>query len=105
MSIIQTSSPFIRSFTHEDGTIDTIATAGSSTEILAAALVGVKRINVIIQNKSPTGATIEVIFNSTGDNGIRVSAGQLLSLENYMGIIRVNASVDATPIHLAYSEV
>ena len=104
MAHIQISSPLLRSFVHEDGTVDTVATASGSTQILDYPTTGTKRIIVIIQNKSTT-ASIEVIFNATGDDGILVAAGQLLSVDNYNGIIRVNASADTTPIHLAYSEV
>jgi len=105
MSIIQTSSPFLRSFFHESGTIDTLATSTTSTEILSPSSVGTKRILVVIQNQSTIGATIQVIFNATGDQGLQVAAGQLISVDNYNGAIRANASVDATPIHLAWSEV
>lgn len=105
MSLIKTSSPFLRSFFHENGTIDTLATSTTSTEILTPSSVGTKRILVVIQNQSTIGATIQVIFNDTGDQGLQVAAGQLISVDNYNGSIRANASVDATPIHLAWSEV
>lgn len=99
MSIIQTSSPFLRSFTHIDATVGT-----STSTVLDKPAVGEKRILVVIQNRSTT-ANIFVVLNDTGTSGILVQPLQLISLDNWNGVVRVNADAGSTPIHIAYSQV
>ena len=99
MSIIQTSSPFIKSFTHSTTSVGT-----SITTIQPASAAGEKRINTIIQNQSAT-ATITVILSATDSVGLVLQPATFFSIENYQGVIRVVASAAATPVHLAYSVV
>lgn len=99
MSIIQTSSPFLRSMVHLDTTVGT-----STTTILAKPAVGEKRILVVIQNKNTSG-NIYVVLSDTGDAGILVQPLQLISIDNWNGIVRCNADSTGTNIHIAYSAV
>jgi len=99
MSIIQTSSPFLRSFTHLDTTV-----GNTTSTVLDKPAVGEKRILVVIQNKSTT-ANIFVILNDTGDSGILVQPLQLISIDNWNGIVRCNADTAGTAVHVAYSQV
>lgn len=99
MSIIQTSSPFIKSFTHSTTSVGT-----SITTIQPASAAGEKRINTIIQNQSAT-ATITVILSATDSVGLVLQPATFFSIDNYQGVIRVVASAAATPVHLAYSVV
>lgn len=99
MSIIQTSSPFLRSFTHIDTTVGT-----STSEILAKPLVGEKRILVVVQNRSTT-ANIFVILNDAGNSGILVPPLQLISIDNWCGTVRCNADTTGTAVHIAYAQV
>jgi hypothetical protein len=97
MANITFSSPFIRGFIHQDS----IANIAAST-LLAAATTPERRVIVIIQNKSST-ASVDVILASTGTAGIILRPFESLRLENYNGIIRADATADATPVHIAYA--
>lgn len=99
MSIIQTSSPFLRTFTHSTTSVGT-----SIVTLQPAGGVGEKRISTIIQNQSGT-ATITVILSATDSVGIVLQPATFFNIDNYNGIIRVVASAVATPVHLAYSVV
>lgn len=99
MSIIQTSSPFLRSFDHSDATVDT-----TFTQVLDPLPAGRKRIITLIQNQSST-ATITVVFNTTGTSGIVLQPATFFSIDNYGGAVRVSASTSGTPVHVAVSEV
>ena len=99
MAIIQTSSPFLRQFTHTDFTVDT-----TFTQVLAATPLTTKRIVTLIQNQSAT-ATITVVFNATGTSGVVLQPATFFSLDNYNGIVRVSASASGTPVHVAVCEV
>lgn len=99
MSIIQTSSPFLKSFTHSTTNIGT-----TITTLLAAAAPHEKRISTIIQNQSPT-ATVTVILSATDTTGIILQPATFFNIDNYNGTIRVVASAVTTPVHLAYSMV
>lgn len=99
MSIIQTSSPFLRSFTHIDTTVGT-----STSQVLNRPAVGEKRILVVVQNRSTT-ANLFVILNDTGDSGILVQPLQLISIDNWNGVVRANADTAGTAVHIAYSQV
>jgi len=96
MSHISFSSPFIRSFVQADYTVGT-----SVTGYLAAAATPERRIVVIIQNQSTT-ASIEVILGS-GSVGIYVAPLGSLTIDNYLGIVRMSASAASTPVHIAYA--
>ena len=99
MSIIQTSSPFLRTFTHSTTSVGT-----SIVTLQPAGGVGEKRISTIIQNQSAV-ATITVIMSATDSVGIVLQPATFFNIDNYNGIIRVVASAVATPVHLAYSVV
>ena len=99
MSIIQTSSPFLRTFAHSTTSVGT-----SIVTLQPAGGVGEKRISTIIQNQSGT-ATITVILSATDSVGIVLQPATFFNIDNYNGIIRVVASAVATPVHLAYSVV
>jgi hypothetical protein len=99
MANFQFSSPLIRGFIHED------AVAGTSVStLLPTAVTPIRRVIVIVQNKSTT-ATIQVILNETDTAGILIPALGNISLDNYNGIVRVVASAETTPVHLAYATV
>jgi hypothetical protein len=97
MSNISISSPFIRAFTHATETIGT-----SASTILAVAVTPERRISVIIQNQDPT-ATVTVILSASGTDGLKVKAGESISLDNYNGIVRCVSNTAATPVHIAYA--
>ena len=99
MSIIQTSSPFLRTFTHSTTSVGT-----SIVTLQPAGGVGEKRISTIIQNQSAS-ATVTVIMSATDSVGIVLQPATFFNIDNYNGIIRVVASAVATPVHLAYSVV
>lgn len=97
MSNISISSPFIRAFTHATETIGT-----SASTILAVAVTPERRISVIIQNQDPT-ATVTVILAASGTDGLKVKAGESISLDNYNGIVRCVSNTAATTVHIAYA--
>ena len=97
MSNISISSPFIRAFTHATVTVGT-----SASTALVAAVTPERRISVIIQNQHAT-ATVTVFFADTGTDGLKVKAGESISLDNYNGIVRCVSDTAATPVHIAYA--
>ena len=97
MSNISISSPFIRAFTHATVTVGT-----SASTALAAAVTPERRISVIIQNQHAT-ATVTVVFFDTGTDGLKVKAGESISLDNYNGIVRCVSDTASTPVHIAYA--
>ena len=98
-NIIQTSSPFLRTFVHSTTSVGT-----SIITLQPAGGVGEKRISTIIQNQSGT-ATVTVILSATDSVGIVLQPATFFNIDNYNGVIRVIASAAATPVHLAYSVV
>ena len=100
MANISISSPFIRSpFVHADINVGSV----SAGTVLSPAPTPQRRILVIIQNKSTT-ASVQVIFNVTsGQTGIYVPPLGSISIDNYNGGVRVLASAELTPIHVAYA--
>ncbi len=99
MSTISISSPFLTSLTHADFSVGT-----ASSQLLAAASAGQRRILTVIQNKHST-AKIQVILNATGDIGILVPANSNLSLDNYNGPVRCISDTASTTVHVAYAIV
>lgn len=99
MSTISISSPFLTSLSHADFSVGV-----ASSQLLAAASAGQRRVLTVIQNKHAT-AKIEVILNATGDIGILVPANSNLSLDNYNGPIRCISNTAATTVHLAFAVV
>lgn len=98
-NIIQTSSPFLRTFTHSTTSVGT-----SILTLQPAGGVGEKRISTIIQNQSAT-ATVTIILSATDTTGIILQPATFFNIDNYNGVIRCSASAAATPVHLAYAVV
>lgn len=98
-NIIQTSSPFLKTFSHSTTTVST-----SIITLQPIANVGEKRISTIIQNQSAT-ATVTIILSPTDSVGIVLQPATFFNIDNYNGIIRCVASAAGTPVHLAYSVV
>lgn len=98
-NIIQTSSPFLREFTHQDFTVSTTAQTA-----LPSVNVGEKRIITIIQNQSAT-ATVTVVLSGSGTSGVILQPATFFSLDNYNGVVRLIASAAGTPVHIATSQV
>jgi hypothetical protein len=97
MANISFSSPFLRGFTHTDVTV------GTSTSVsLVVAPSPERRVSVIIQNQHAT-AVLTVIFADTGATGLKVKAGESISLDNYNGIVRCVSDTASTPVHIAYA--
>jgi len=97
MANINISSPFIRAFTHATVTVGT-----SASTALAVAVTPERRISVIIQNQHAT-ALVTVILAATGTTGLKVKAGESISLDNYNGIVRCVSDTASTPVHIAYA--
>ena len=99
MANFQFSSPLVRGFTHQEFTAGT-----SASTLLDASITPERRVIVIVQNKSTT-ASIQVILSASGSSGIYVPPLGNISLDNYIGHVRVVASAATTPVHIAYSVV
>jgi len=99
MSIISTSSPFLRKFTHTTTSV-TALTGGTAQTLVAAVTTGQKRVSTIVQNQSAT-ATVTLILSPTDTVGLVLQPATFFAIENYSGPIRVFASATATPVHLA----
>lgn len=97
MSHISFSSPFLRSFVHTDVTVGT-----SASTVLAVAEIPTRRVSVIIQNQHATDI-LTVILATTGSTGLKVKAGESISLDNYNGIVRCSSTGTTTPVHIAYA--
>ena len=97
MANISFSSPFLRGFTHATVTVGT-----SASTALAVAVTPERRCSVIIQNQHAT-AVVTVIFAASGTDGLKVKAGESISLDNYNGIVRCVSDTAATPVHIAYA--
>lgn len=97
MSHISFSSPFLKGFTHADVTVGT-----SASTALAVAVAPQRRVSVIIQNQHAT-ALVTVVFADSGTAGLKVKAGESISLDNYNGIVRCISDTASTPVHVAYA--
>ena len=97
MANISFSSPFLRGFTHATVTVGT-----SASTALAVAVTPERRCSVIIQNQHAS-AVVTVIFADTGSVGLKVKAGESISLDNYNGIVRCVSDTASTPVHIAYA--
>lgn len=93
------STPTIRRMIHSVETVGLTA-----TEILTPPVLPERRVLVVIQNQSTT-ANIQVIFNSTGSNGITLAPLGSFAIENYAGTVRCISSAAGTPVHIAYASV
>lgn len=97
MANISFSSPFLRGFTHATVTVGT-----SASTALVVAPTPERRCSVIIQNQHAS-AVLTVIFAASGTDGLKVKAGESISLDNYNGIVRCVSDTAATPVHIAYA--
>jgi hypothetical protein len=97
MANISFSSPFIRGFIHSEVSVGT-----SASTALATATTPERRVSVIIQNQHAT-ALLTVVFADTGTTGLKVKAGESISLDNYNGIVRCVSDTASTPVHIAYA--
>ncbi len=97
MANISFSSPFLRGFTHTEVSVGT-----SASTALAVAVTPERRCSVIIQNQHAS-AVVTVIFADTGTAGLKVKAGESISLDNYNGIVRCISDTADTPVHIAYA--
>lgn len=100
MSIISTSSPFLRSYT-------TTQTALSTTkiEVLAPpANISTKRIVVVIQNTSATD-TVQVMGNATDTVGIVLPPQSQFSIDNYQGYLYAVANSGTPAINITIGSV
>ena len=99
MSHVHISSPFVRSFNHNDfvigPTIVVIKDAAESHE---------KRVKIVFQNKS-ADQVAELILHNTATHGIIVPAGGNFVIENYNGHIRAKASAAGVTVHLAIGSI
>jgi hypothetical protein len=103
MAQIQVSSPFLRSFVHQDVTVNT------AKQVLLAPPTNIteKRVVVIVQNTSST-VNIQVWGDSiaaSSTNGIVVFPQGTLVIDNYQGGLWAKANVAGTSVHIAYSSV
>lgn len=99
MSKIAFSSPFSKSFVHNDNTVGT-----SASQILAAAAGHEHRIVLVVQNKSDS-AIVQVILADTGSIGLELQPNQSATLENYNGVVRAISDTASTIVHVAYAIV
>jgi len=100
MGAIQISTPILKSFTHTTTTVGT-----SAVQIVQPAVVGTRRVSVIIQNQSAV-ATLKLIFaDASGSDGIIIQPATIFSMENYNGSVWAIASAASTPVHIALSIV
>lgn len=100
MSIISTSSPFLRSF-------DTTQTALSTTKIQVLAPpanISTKRIVVLIQNTS-TSDTVQVMGNATDTVGIVLPPQSQFSIDNYQGYLYAVANSGTPAINITIGSV
>lgn len=97
---MQYSGPFVKEYIHSD--LTTSGTPNTATQILPIAPVGVRRVQVLIQNQSAS-ASIEVIFNQNGTSGLTLPPQGNIGVDNYNGAVRVISTSASVPIHLAYA--
>lgn len=100
MSIISTSSPFLRSYS-------TTQTALSTTkiEVLAPPVnITTKRIVVVIQNTSATD-TVQVMGNATDTVGIVLPPQSQFSIDNYQGYLYAVANTGTPAINITIGSV
>lgn len=96
MANIAFSTPFTKSFIHNDSTVGT-----SASQILAPTSNAYdKRVILVVQNKSDT-AVVQVIFGTTGAIGLELQPNQSCTVENYNGAVRAISDTADTIVHTA----
>lgn len=100
MAIIQTSSPFLRSFETTQTTLST-----TKVQVLAPPTnITTKRIIVLIQNISSTD-TVQLMGNSTDTIGVVIPPQSQVSLDNYQGYLFAVANSGTPAINITISSV
>lgn len=97
-SFVQFSSPALKKLTHFDINV----TDAGFTQVLAVPTIPSRRIIVIVQNKS--AVNIEVVFGTDG-SGILVLPNQLISMDNYNGVVNCKSASGSSLVHIAYGQV
>jgi len=100
MSIISTSSPFLRSFTTTQ-----VALSTTKIQVLAAPTsVSTKRIIVLVQNLSTT-ITVQIMGNATDTVGVNLPPLSQFSIDNYNGILHAVAASGTPAINITIGSV
>lgn len=100
MGNIAFSTPFTKSFVHNDVTVGL-----SASEILAQTTNPYdKRVMLVVQNKHDT-AIIQVILATSGSVGLELQPNQSCTIENYNGAVRAISDTASTTVHVAYAIV
>lgn len=94
------SSPALRKMVH----LPEITCSTNFVEVLSARVLPERRVVVLIQNKSST-ANIEVVFDSTGNNGIIIGPLQTFTIDNYNGVVRLKSYTANSIAHIAYGSI
>lgn len=76
----------------------------SYVEVLPARTLPERRVVVLIQNRSST-ANIEVVFDSTGNDGVIIGPLQTFTIDNYNGVVRLKSYTNGSIAHIAYGSV
>jgi len=100
MSIISTSSPFLRSFTTTQ-----VALSTTKIQVLAAPTsVSTKRIIVLVQNLSTT-ITVQIMGNATDTVGVNLPPLSQFSIDNYNDILHAVAASGTPAINITIGSV
>jgi hypothetical protein len=99
-SYVSFSTPALRKLTH----LPNYTCTTSYVEVLAPRVLPERRVLVIIQNKS-TSATLEIVLDSTGTDGLIVGPLGTLTVDNYNGPIRLKSTTAGSIAHIAYGSV
>lgn len=100
MSHIKISSPFFSKLTHTENTIGTAVST-----IIPAVNPGEKRILLVIQNKSTDVITAILNGDSAVTVGIDIQPNQLISFDNYNGVLRCKSAGASSLLHVAFANV
>lgn len=99
-SYVSFSTPALRKLTH----LPNYTCTTSYVEVLSARVLPERRVIVIIQNRDTT-AKLEVVFDSTGSDGLIIPPEQTISIENYNGVVRLKSDTGGSIAHIAYGSV
>lgn len=100
MSIISTSSPFLRSYSTTQTTLST-----TKVQVLTPPVnITTKRIVVVIQNTSATD-TVQVMGNATDTVGIVLPPTSQFSIDNYQGGLWAVANAGTPAINITIGSV
>lgn len=99
-SYVSFSTPALRKLTH----LPNYTCTASYVEVLAPRVLPERRVVVLIQNRSTT-AYLEVVFDTTGNNGVLIGPMETFSIENYNGPVRLKSDTVGSIAHIAYGSV